>query len=245
MDRDCESLGAIRRIRQKFNLTSSSKIKHPILHGNAHTSPSALLKKDIEADSSLIQKPLLLDEHEEHEDRKISENAVASRLPESSEMGKKIFKQLDKLVSSSKEKPPKLKTATMDGSSANVMHSFSGLPLKCSTVQMNVLDSTKDSAMPDVWNSLFHKQERIGVPGDKGPSASFTSGVKIMSEADKSRVHGKAAADVVVSDAVAISPCEKLDFKVAAPKVWKKFFVVYSKCSLLINMVVKIIIYRP
>ncbi|WOL07926.1 nuclear pore complex protein [Canna indica] len=203
LDNDFGSVGPIRRIRQKLNVTPSKNIMHSVPPRNIHSSPSTSTKKEIQDHSSFNQKPAYLDARGESRANRISNSAVTSELAESTDMGNKILQKLDKLVPSPKEKMSTVKDNLLDGSPANVMLAFS----------------------KGINNSLSHKQERTEA-NENGPSTSI-SGVKSISTSNNmhgsvvpitAAMHGKDAADVANSHSISSSVHQRPTFQMSEPE---------------------------
>lgn len=180
LDNDIGSVGPIRRIRQKTNMLMS-----PSRNMISPTPPGSSVSNLVAASS--VQKHLLDEpKHNNTSNLRDLENdrnssASFSAVPsQSTVMAQKILQQLDKLVSSPKEKSPELKLS--------VAREKSPAKLTLSMLDGPALKSVKDV---DSSKILFNMQNRGALDGSGG-SGSFASDVRdsIPGKQDKFDVNG-------------------------------------------------------
>ncbi|XP_008813663.2 nuclear pore complex protein NUP1-like isoform X6 [Phoenix dactylifera] len=242
---DVGSLGPMRRICQKSNLMSPSRNICSSLPGNLLPTPSSPLRKGASQGSTALNRESLhLDEPKygssEIQDAENGYNRIpsASVVPipsQSSETGRKILQQLDKLVPSPKEKSSELKIVDRDETPSrltqNMLHGWALKRMedidssKFLKVQVSDnLDVPSSSHLKSLGSSTSQKQERAG---ENDPLKPAITGTQLTSEAvgvKKSAMYatdakpGMRSADFAFSVTAAVPSQKKPSFQMSAPE---------------------------
>ncbi|KAJ6834803.1 nuclear pore complex protein NUP1-like [Iris pallida] len=215
LDGDFRSVGPIRRIRQKCNLSSPSKDSRLSLSGSPLSSSSTSVSKEVIEGSTSVQKPLLL----------------APIPPQASETAHKLFQQLDKLLPSPTERASKMKTINRDESPSkltlDMLHGRARRSMeeidtsKFSSVQD--IGIASDSHMPTIRSFSSGKVDVVEENGCSKPSTlgvkltSETNGLKNASIPSKDAYSGSRSTSSVVSD-YALPQSKRPSFQMSAPE---------------------------
>ncbi|KAL5735224.1 hypothetical protein ACOSP7_033085 [Xanthoceras sorbifolium] len=184
LDSDIGSVGPIRRIRQKPNL-STSKTSRLAASGSLLAMRGTGVSDAVQQPSSSMQKPLLSGEAKSFtevltERNKDSSIPITSFTPvpsKSSEMASKILQQLDKLVSSREKSPMKLSPSMLRGPALKSLENVDSSMLLENVQDSNKLDGSAHTSLPDARDSTSQKQDKVE---ENGPTKFISSFDKLV-----------------------------------------------------------------
>ncbi|KAK1270163.1 hypothetical protein QJS04_geneDACA012940 [Acorus gramineus] len=236
---DDDFFGTIRRTRQKSNLLSSSKDAR-LVSGNLHGTPVAEGSLQLYGSTSMVQKPGPKYDKSNIQDEKGRDGTIPGAgfgaVPaQSSEMAMKIFRQLDKLAPSPKDKSPEMKVAARDKSSLKLSYSMlNGGALR----SMENLDTSDLSDVQNGGTVEGPSTSQLSSPGglilgrhdrieENGPTNGATPGSKLSSEVKgmekkfnivKDTVSEATAVDFVFPASAAFPLAKTRAFQMSAPE---------------------------
>ncbi|KAF9676510.1 hypothetical protein SADUNF_Sadunf08G0009400 [Salix dunnii] len=159
LDNDIQSVGPIRRIRQKSNLLPTC--------GSYSIRGACIGSKSAQKLPS-TEKPVLVGEpSKDNGDNNVHGTSFSPVPSKSSEMASKILQQLDVLVSSREKSPAKLSPSMLRGTALRSLENVDSSRFVEIDDDTNKLALKHDTLLPDARESVSQKQDKIE---EKGPS---------------------------------------------------------------------------